>query len=626
MKKLLLYLLISPVLQAQTLPDGLQEMLEINDIDDSQLAYLYDYLETPLDLNKCSFYDLLQLQFLEKKEVAAILEYRKSRGHFRSVYELQAIQDLSRSTISLLLHFVVVQPLSANLIRSRHLIITSYQTQLEGQKEYQDGHYVGSKHKHQLRYRTTFKNMKWGMLTEKDMGERWLDFNSFHFSYTKHYIRLLLGDYQLSLGQGLLHYQGFSFGKSSDVLNVFRKSNVLRAHTSSRESHFLRGIAIEQQLKKWKVSTWFSVNNIDANIDESSNVVTSLQDAGLHRTESEIEHKNQLLETLYGARVHLQKKQLNTSLYFVANHWNKPVMTVSDTTSYSIGIGGDYSLTYRNAHFFGELVCVGTSISAISAMNVHISKRLAISLLFRKYDHEHNSWSANGFGEQSNTRNETGLYTALNLDLNKRWSIALYTDYFSFPYSSYYTTAKQRGSDVFLQLHHQSSKSFRFHSRIQWESKLNDQSDASGLQSIERQNKIKIRSQMSGTFNDFGLKSRLSWHYAENQWGYLIHQDVSYKPLEKRWAITLRYQLFDTPSYASRIFAYEPDVLYAFSVPSFYGEGQRIVGVIKYRFIKKWTINLKLAQTAYFDNTPIRGGSVQGHTLTDIKILLRWIF
>ena len=618
--------MISPVLVAQTLPDDLQEILELKDIDDSQLAYLFDYLETPLNLNQCSDDDLLQLAFLEKKEVTAILNYRKTKGSFRSVYELQAIQNLDRSSIKTLLHFVEVQPLTPNLIRPKHLISTSYQTQLEDQKEYQDGHYVGSKYKHQLRYRTTFKNMKWGMLTEKDMGERWLDFNSFHFSYTKHHTKLLLGDYQLSLGQGLLHYQGFSFGKSADVLNVFRKSPVLRAHTSSRESHFLRGFAIEQQIKQWNVSSWLSVNSMDANIDESSNVVTSRQDAGLHRTESEIENKNQLLEMLYGARAHLQKKQLNTSLYFVAKHWNKPVMMVSDTTSYSLVIGGDYSLTYRNAHFFGELVRVGTSISAISAMNLHMSNRLAISILYRKYDHQHHSWSANAFGEQSNTRNETGLYTALHLELNKRWNIALYADYFSFPYSSYYTTAQQRGRDIFLLLHHQPSKSFRLHSRIQWESKLNDQSDASGLQSIERQNKIKIRSQLNYKINEVSCKSRLSWHYAESQWGYLIHQDVSYKPLEKRWAITLRYQLFDTPSYASRIYAYEPDVLYAFSVPSFYGEGQRIVGVLKYRFIKKWTIYLKLAQTAYFDNTPIRGGSVQGHTLTDFKILMRWAF
>ena len=225
MKKLLLCLLISPVLVAQTLPDDLQEILELKDIDDSQLAYLFDYLETPLNLNQCSDDDLLQLAFLEKKEVTAILNYRKTKGSFRSVYELQAIQNLDRSSIKTLLHFVEVQPLTPNLIRPKHLISTSYQTQLEDQKEYQDGHYVGSKYKHQLRYRTTFKNMKWGMLTEKDMGERWLDFNSFHFSYTKHHTKLLLGDYQLSLGQGLLHYQGFSFGKSADVLNVFRKKS-----------------------------------------------------------------------------------------------------------------------------------------------------------------------------------------------------------------------------------------------------------------------------------------------------------------------------------------------------------------------------------------------------------------
>ena len=69
--------MISPVLVAQTLPDDLQEILELKDIDDSQLAYLFDYLETPLNLNQCSDDDLLQLAFLEKKEVTAILNYRK---------------------------------------------------------------------------------------------------------------------------------------------------------------------------------------------------------------------------------------------------------------------------------------------------------------------------------------------------------------------------------------------------------------------------------------------------------------------------------------------------------------------------------------------------------------------
>ena len=72
-------MLISPVLQAQTLPDGLQEMLEINDIDDSQLAYLFDYLETPLDLNKCSFYDLLQLAIFRKERSRCHSELQKKQ-------------------------------------------------------------------------------------------------------------------------------------------------------------------------------------------------------------------------------------------------------------------------------------------------------------------------------------------------------------------------------------------------------------------------------------------------------------------------------------------------------------------------------------------------------------------
>ena len=62
----------------------------------------------------------------------------------------------------------------------------------------------------------------------------------------------------------------------------------------------------------------------------------------------------------------------------------------------------------------------------------------------------------------------------------------------------------------------------------------------------------------------------------------------------------------------------------AFKFLFIHGKGQRISNVIKYEF-RSLTFNLKLAQTLYYDNRPIKSGSVEGNTLTDINTALKWV-
>ena len=43
-----------------------------------------------------------------------------------------------------------------------------------------------------------------------------------------------------------------------------------------------------------------------------------------------------------------------------------------------------------------------------------------------------------------------------------------------------------------------------------------------------------------------------------------------------------------------------------------------------YKF-RSLTFNLKLAQTLYYNDTPIKSGSVEGNTWTEIKLALKWV-
>lgn len=625
MRQIVILIFLYSYAYAQEFPESLTIYLENEDVGQTELSYLHEVLERPLNLNDCYIDDLLQLPFISKIEANAILRYRKSKGYFRSVYELQAIDGLKRNTISLLLECVRVEPKSVDIKKIRHQWTALYQSFLEEQKEFSDSTYIGGKSKNYLRYKGKTRNMNFGLLTEKDAGEKPLDFYSFHFDLKKRNTHIFIGDYQLSLGQGLLHYQGFGFGKSADVLNTFKRTKTLRSHTSTRENQFYRGFAIEQKHKNWKLSSWLSYKPIDGNEDEESRIVTSISETGLHRTDSEIENKNQLLQKTYGARVNFEKKRFNSSIYFKNQIWDKPIKALNDTIEHAFYLASDYSITLKNMHLFGEISLTQNVASYLSALTINLSKNLSYALLYRNYSPDYFALESNAFGEQTTNRNERGLYSAVNVDFSKKWSLSFYSDYYYFPEESYYSNSPLRGKDFRAQLTHKPSKQWQALARFNYEAKTNNLNDELGLHSIQASKSMNILAQINYRRNDFSFKSRSVWSNKDDNWGYLIFYDVKYNPLESPWACSLRYLLFDTPDYSTRVYVYEPDVLYSFSVPAFYGEGKRVVGLLKYRFNKHLTFNFKLAQTVYFDETPIRSGSVKGDRLTDFKVLIKYV-
>jgi hypothetical protein len=68
--------------------------------------------------------------------------------------------------------------------------------------------------------------------------------------------------------------------------------------------------------------------------------------------------------------------------------------------------------------------------------------------------------------------------------------------------------------------------------------------------------------------------------------------------------------------------------LYAFSVPSFYGEGLRACLTIKWACTKNLSFYAKGAWTHYFDREVISSGTeeIEGKEKTDIYCLVRWKF
>jgi hypothetical protein len=104
--------------------------------------------------------------------------------------------------------------------------------------------------------------------------------------------------------------------------------------------------------------------------------------------------------------------------------------------------------------------------------------------------------------------------------------------------------------------------------------------------------------------------------------GFLTFFDFIYKPLMKPFSGNIRLQYFETDDYDSRIYAYENDVLYSYSIPVFYDKGYRYYINLNYDLSKKISIWFRWAQTIYPDKKIIGSGldEINGNKKSDFKV------
>ena len=111
---------------------------------------------------------------------------------------------------------------------------------------------------------------------------------------------------------------GMSFGKSSEVINIQKSGNLIKAHTAAAENLFFRGSAIQiEPIKDLDVIAFISSHKVDANITDTLEneeiAFSSIQGTGMHRTESELLDKNVILQNLARGTINLMPISLDTN-------------------------------------------------------------------------------------------------------------------------------------------------------------------------------------------------------------------------------------------------------------------------------------------------------------------------
>ena len=106
------------------------------------------------------------------------------------------------------------------------------------------------------------------------------------------------------MGLGLVMNNNNSYGKWSALNTLFTQTSTLRAHTTRSSSNYLQGAAITLDMGRgWEATAFASYRKLDATLNNDDGSIATILSTDYHRTETEMNKKNNVAETDLGAHV-----------------------------------------------------------------------------------------------------------------------------------------------------------------------------------------------------------------------------------------------------------------------------------------------------------------------------------
>ena len=667
--------------------EQIEMMLENSDeeIDFTELIENYwTICENKININNPDeLNQLIDLHLVNIFIIENIIEYRKNFGDFQMFEELNFVEGIDDRTLIVLEPLVCFgrdSPNKKTTLRDvfrygKHLTQFQIDQCFNEKAGYQDvsdsilninlnKKYLGSPQKMLLRYNFSFQNkFEAGFAIEKDAGEylftpkindsiknligdkayKTVDFVSFHFLINdlKFIKTLALGDYQLSMGQGVTMGSGLAFAAGGGSL--LRKTKKIRASKSANESRYLRGVATTLNYRKIDLTIFYSNKKVDANISEVDSqgkplTVTALQQSGLHRTYGELVDRHAIRQQLYGGNL-----SYIGSTFQIGYTIHKTILECElnpDPRLYNtfyfrgktlVNQGVDFYYVLKKVAFYGEAAISDNLAPALLlGTTFQPAGYIDFTVLYRYYDKKYQNFYSNAIASGSGTRNEKGLYLSTTITFAPRWQLIATAD---FPQSDWIKTtayAPSRTQDYNLKIEHTINNKALCFIQLKYKDKeKNGSSENTYMRALVHDRKMSLRFHITYPIgNDFILKNRVEYHInkdmLKNGTSYLIYQDILYKPENQPFSLAFRYALFDSPT--GTVYAYENDVLNAFAIGSFYHKGMRIYLLGKLKFRYGLAINAKIGCTIYNDINEIGSGmeKIEGNVKTEGKLQFIW--
>ena len=449
---------------------------------------------------------------------------------------------------------------------------------------------------------------------------------------------LALGDYQLSFGQGLTLWSGMSFGKASGGSSVMKRAAGIRPKASAGEGKFFRGAAMTLTYRDFQATAFYSLRHIDATTiegdtltdDDEPALVSALQESGYHRTLGELAKRHNLRQQVFGGHLSYSGPQLEIGYTLYHVRLNKTLLL--SPTKYNqfyfqgdrlTDMGLDFRWQLPKAALFGELSRSDNgAFAGLAGVTVKPTGYIDFTFFYRNYDTRYQNLFFGAVKEISRGQAEEGYYLGLQCAPAPRWSLLLHCDLFRLKWLTSQVYNPSWGQEYQLKILHQVNSNVTMQLRLKSKTKMKNSTDGEVFSHYPIfYTKRSVQFQVSYTLFDGLLISHKAAyaHYfnedGSDSQGYLVCQDIAYKPEGKPYALTFRYALFDNDDYNSRINLYENDVLGAFSIPSLNGLGTRVYLLARVKLFNSLSLYSRIGFNF-----------LQEDTKTDLKAEVIWKF
>lgn len=605
--------------------------------------------EHPVNINNPDEEGLQRLH-LNDLQITNLKEYIKTYGPLSGIYELNLIEGFDSLLITHLLPCITFKPpaeiypitVPSLLKETKHMLLVRWLTTPEVKEGYKgdDPAYDGGPAKELFKYTGRYHDrLRFGITLEKDAGEslsHGVDFCALHFLYKGNGLinTVALGDYTLHFGQGLTLSNGFNFNVSPASSMPLRQSTGISPAGGAAESGTFRGAAVTlNPIRNTSLTLFFSTRRIDAHFNETDSLtilnqnITTLYETGLHRTVSELSNKGTTRQSVYGGHLQTMYKRFKIGATAFSTDFSstlvprvEPYNLFSFRGSRLINYGIDAMLLFRYVTLSAEISGSDNGAKGmIASLAVQPSQSCGFTLIYRNYDRDYHNFFSNSYSENTTCSNERGLYSGIFLNPSKGLMLVAYADHYQFPWLKYRVNHPSQGNEYGVQV------SYDKPSTASVMLKFSHRSRPSG-----NENDIKNSLRLQWSYNPIKqlmLKNRIEYlkHTTINTPaadGYLIYQDVTYQHDKSPLLINFRYALFNTDSFNESIYAYERDVLYAWSVSSYSFKGSRFYIMAKYSPVHSIDLWIRYSHDYYPGKATIGSGNetITGNTRSEITL------
>lgn len=625
---------------------------------------LYELAEKKIDINSATADELRSIHVLTESQVQSIIYERSRVGAFNSVLDLMMMPEFDEWFVTRLARFIKyddpAEKHQRHYLKGEFLSRVAIQTpKAAGFDTIVKSPYVGEPLKLLSRNKLSLDDkLTVGFVAESDMGEpicshgvSLTDFTSGFLSYKNNHngiARAVIGHYHIHIGQGLGVWTGFSTDQTSVQASIDRRTEIINPTLSAAESGYLRGGACMLVHNKSYLTLYSSWTDNDATMltmsndtIEESEYVQTIQKDGYHRTQKEIEGRNNVETKLSG--VYASQGFYLGKIGVGANKWRCSVPLSNGDQLYRLNYPSvedivtyhtDFRLIYPRVKIYGEGALQDTrkkGLAVICGIDLALAGGSYLTIAYRDFSRNYYAAVQNPYSRWAQPSGERGMYMAMQTSPVRKLEVLTSINLYSNRWLTYRCMFPSDGYKIRLNAKYAINKNAEVAIRVRIDD--NDISSSANQYKKEREHRISYKMHYESAplpiVRFKGAVEQIHYRKGEREAsiGWWFSQELKIKAENmSNLSATLYVAHFDTDDYNSRIYAYMPDMLYSMSTPAYSGKGVIAIGQLGINPVSNLTLTARVKRLRYLDREEIGTGNekTSGAGRTEFKIQLRY--